>query len=90
MTRKANRPKRQREIDPTKAEVDAEIGSQPVNLFGCPDCELLLFEYPDTESVNCPWCRRLIDVHARYSYIAFAKGVMFHSQTLGGKFVVVE
>ena len=87
MTRKANRPKVHKE---RKAPIDAKAlekaigGKQPINLFACPDCELLIFEYPDTDSINCPWCRRRIDVHVRYSYVAFAEGVQF-SRTFGGE-----
>lgn len=76
MTRKANRPEKQRKPSISREKLQGSLGGkQPFNLFGCSDCELLIFEYPDVNSINCPWCRKFIDVHVMYAYIAFAPGV---------------
>lgn len=92
MTRKANREKKHiaRKTPIDRKELEREVGpKQPIRIFGCPDCELLIIEYPDVDSISCPWCRRQIDVYASYSYVAFASGVTF-SKTFDGQAVFLE
>ena len=77
MTRKANRPPKRRR-EPSSEELQHELGpKQPIHIFGCPDCELLLIEFPDIQAVNCPWCHHHIDVYVVYSFVAFAPGIRF-------------
>lgn len=92
MTRKANREKKHttRKMPIDRKDLESVLGpKQPIRIFGCSDCELLIIEYPDIDFVSCPWCRRQIDVYASYSYVAFASGVQF-SRTFGGQAVFVE
>lgn len=90
MTRKANREKKhiacKAPID--HKDLESALGpKQPIRIFGCSDCELLIIEYPDVDSVSCPWCRRQIDVYACYSYVAFSSGVQL-SRAFGGDEIV--
>lgn len=51
------------------------IDREAVRIFGCDKCSLLMVHHPLTSEVECPTCKRKIDVYSEYRRMCFAEGI---------------
>jgi hypothetical protein len=47
---------------------------EPIRIFGCTECSILLITYQDNKFIKCPNCKRGITVFADYNYVLLKIG----------------
>jgi len=53
-----------------------EMEVNPVNVFGCFKCSILVIQYDHINVMNCPLCDATLDVFVNYKYVALSQELM--------------
>jgi hypothetical protein len=56
--------------------------TDPVRIFGCHDCAILLMCSPDHKGAICPNCQQALEVYADYKYVMFQVDLAARSEIL--------